>query len=51
MLKGYTAVLEDIDFSPDPCIYLCFDFFLMVYYVFFIFFILSLFKAQKIQVV
>lgn len=50
MLKGYTAVLENIDFSPDPCILLCFDIF-MVYYVFIIFFILSLFKAQKIQVV
>lgn len=50
MLKGYTDVLENTDFSPDPCILSCFDVF-MVYYVFFIFFIFSLFKAQKIQVV
>lgn len=48
MLKSDTALLENTDFSPDPCILLRFDFF-MVYYVFVIFFILYLFKAQKIQ--
>lgn len=48
MLKSDSVVLENTDFSPDPCILLRFDFF-MVYYIFVIFFILCLFKDQKIQ--